>query len=148
MAYIQIPRDLNNVKEKFMFGLPKRQVIFFGIGAGLGALFFYPILQISGVQNAVIALVMCIMPFGFVGLYEKNGEHLEKYLSRMIRVKYLRQGVRPYKSENIYDILEKQAIIDREVKKYGYQQNAKDKLIAAVKAADKIKVGGKNKKFK
>ena len=29
--YIQIPKDLNEIKEKFMFGLTKRQVVCFAI---------------------------------------------------------------------------------------------------------------------
>ena len=29
--YVQIPKDLNDIKQKFMFGLTKRQVVSFGI---------------------------------------------------------------------------------------------------------------------
>ena len=143
MAYIQIPRDLSKVKEKFMFGLPKRQVVCFGIGVAIGAVFFYLTLGIADVTTAVVALVLCVMPFGFLGMYEKNGLHLEQIISYRIRA-MLKPSVRPYKSENIYDTLRKQQIIDKEVKTYGYSENAKDKLVKAVKKADTIKIGKKD----
>lgn len=145
MAYIQIPRDLNKVKEKFMFGLPKRQVVCFGIGIAIGAVLFYILLKIADVTSAVAALALCVMPFGFIGMYEKNGLHPEQIISYMIKAK-LRPSVRPYKSENIYDILQKQYIIDKEVKRYGYSENAKDKIVKAVKKADSIKIGRKDKR--
>ncbi len=30
--YVQIPKDLNDIKEKFIMGLTKRQVVCFAIG--------------------------------------------------------------------------------------------------------------------
>ena len=36
MAYVPVPKDLTKVKSKFLFGLTKRQVICFGIGAVCG----------------------------------------------------------------------------------------------------------------
>ena len=30
--YVQIPKDLNDIKQKFMFNLTKRQVVSFSIG--------------------------------------------------------------------------------------------------------------------
>ena len=35
--YVPIPKDLNDIKEKFIMGFTKRQVICFGIGLVLGA---------------------------------------------------------------------------------------------------------------
>ena len=35
--YVSIPKDLNDIKEKFMMGFTKRQVICFGIGLAVGA---------------------------------------------------------------------------------------------------------------
>ena len=39
--YVQIPKDLNDIKEKFIMGFTKRQVICFGIGLVLGAPVFF-----------------------------------------------------------------------------------------------------------
>ena len=38
--YVPIPKDLNDIKEKFIMGFTKRQVICFGIGLVLGARVF------------------------------------------------------------------------------------------------------------
>ena len=41
MAYVPVPKDLTKVKSKFLFGLTKRQVICFGIGAVCGLPVFF-----------------------------------------------------------------------------------------------------------
>lgn len=39
--YVSIPKDLNDIKEKFRMGFTKRQVICFGIGLAVGAPVFF-----------------------------------------------------------------------------------------------------------
>ena len=39
--YVQIPKDLNDIREKFIMGFTKRQVICFGIGLAIGAPVFF-----------------------------------------------------------------------------------------------------------
>ena len=41
MAYVPVPKDLTKVKSKFLFGLTKRQVFCFGIGAACGLPVFF-----------------------------------------------------------------------------------------------------------
>ena len=41
MAYVSVPKDLTQVKPKFLFNLTKRQVICFGGGAALGLPLFF-----------------------------------------------------------------------------------------------------------
>ena len=41
MAYVTIPKDLSQIKTKVAFGLTKRQLIYFGLGALVGAPFFF-----------------------------------------------------------------------------------------------------------
>lgn len=131
MAYIKIPRDLSNVKEKFMFGLTKRQVMYFAMGIAIGLPLFFIIMP-QDLTTAVVVLFVCVMPFGFMGLYEKNGQTFDKILTNMIKANLFRPKVRPYKSENIYVALEEQAFLNREVKRIGYKKSIKDKLIDAV----------------
>ena len=48
--YVPIPKDLNDIKEKFIMGFTKRQVICFGIGLVLGApLYFLTRASMQGV---------------------------------------------------------------------------------------------------
>lgn len=145
MAYIKIPRDLSNVKEKFMFGLTKRQVMYFAMGIAIGLPLFFIIMP-QDLTTAVVVLFVCVMPFGFMGLYEKNGQTFDKILTNMIKANLFRPKVRPYKSENIYVALEEQAFLNREVKRIGYKKSFKDKLIEAVENSFKQRPTGKKRK--
>lgn len=138
MPYVQIPRDLNKVKEKFLFGLPKRQVLYFGLGAGIGLIPFFLLLE-HNVSAAVTGLMLCIMPFGFVGMYSKNGLTCDKIIVLWIKANLIRPKIRPYKTENIYVAMEEQAYLEREVKRIGYKKGIKDKLIEAIEGTGKSK---------
>lgn len=54
--YVQIPKDLNDIKEKFIMGFTKRQVICFGIGLVLGAPVFFLTKTAIGMSGAIFAM--------------------------------------------------------------------------------------------
>ena len=56
------------------------------------------------------------IPFCFLAMYEKDGFPAEKLLYFMIRQKMLTPGIRPYKSENLYEQLEEREKIKKEVR--------------------------------
>mgnify|MGYP003528584192 CR=1 FL=1 len=140
MAYVQIPRDLNKIKEKFLFGLPKRQVIYFGIGIAIGLIPFFILINYD-LTAAVIVLMLCIMPFGFFGMYEKNGLTCDKLLVNWIKANFIRPKIRPYKTENLYVALEEQYFIDKEAKRIGYKKGFSEKLEEAIQ-----NIGSKKRK--
>jgi len=47
-------------------------------------------------------------PFFFVAMYEKDGQPAEKIICNMIRVRFLWPGKRVYKTENFYNVIEKE----------------------------------------
>lgn len=49
------------------------------------------------------------------GLYEKNGQPLEKILKNIIRVRLLAPAARPYQTNNRFAALERQARYEKEV---------------------------------
>ena len=51
----------------------------------------------------------------FLAMYEKDGFPAEKILYFMLRQKVLTPGIRPYKSENLYEQLEEREKIRKEV---------------------------------
>ena len=57
-----------------------------------------------------------MLPFFFLAMYEKDGFPAEKILHFMIRQKFLTPGIRPYKSENLYNQLEEQEKMKKEVR--------------------------------
>ena len=68
--YVQIPKDLNDIKQKFMFGLTKRQVISFGIGGVLGIPLFFLTRSTLGVSGAIFAMGAVAAPALICGLYK------------------------------------------------------------------------------
>lgn len=112
MAYVTIPKDLNNVKTKFIGNFTKRQCVCFGIGALVAVPAFFAVKQAT--ENTTVAfyvLIGCLVPFFLFGMMEKNGMPLEKYLKYFLLHK-LRNPIRRMKMENIYDDYAKQYQID------------------------------------
>ena len=100
-AYISVPRDLTKVKSKVAFNLTKRQLVCFGTAALIGVPLFF-VLRDSGGNTVAIML-----PAFFLGMYEKNGQPLEKLLSHYVQARFLRQKIRPYQTNNYYALLMK-----------------------------------------
>ena len=60
-------------------------------------------------------MIGLMLPFFAVGMYEKDGQPLEKIIFHFIRARFLWPGIRPYKTNNLYAALERQAQLDKEV---------------------------------
>ena len=78
--YIKIPRDLNDLKEKVMFGLTKRQLICLGAAAVIAIPLYYYTYKTMGTDEAVRVAGLAAAPAVFFGFYIKNGIPLEKML--------------------------------------------------------------------
>ena len=107
MAYVTIPKDLSKVQSKILFGLTKRQVIYFGAAAIIGVPLFFLLRDSGGNSAATLGMMAVMLPAFFLGMYEKNGQPLEKLLSYYVRARFLRPKIRPYKTENYYALLMK-----------------------------------------
>ena len=46
-----------------------------------------------------------MMPFFFLAMYEKNGQHLEVIMGHLIEATFIRPRQRPYKTDNNYAAL-------------------------------------------
>ena len=92
MAYVSIPKDLNTVKTKVLFNLTKRQLICFGCGAAIGVPFFFLTKAHTGVSTAAICMILVMLPFFLLAMYERNGQPLEKILRNIIRVCFPSSG--------------------------------------------------------
>ena len=102
-AYISVPRDLANVKTKVAFNLTKRQLICFGAAALVGVPLFFVLRDVGGNTAATLGM----LPAFFLGMYEKNGQPMEKLLSYYVQSRFVRPKIRPYKTNNYYAILMK-----------------------------------------
>ena len=103
MAYVPVPKDLNAVKTKVLLNLTKRQLICFGAGAALGVPLFFLLKTHTGVSTAAICMIMLMLPFFLLAMYEKNGQPLEKIVRNSVQVCFLRPKQRPYAKMCIRD---------------------------------------------
>ena len=110
-----MPRDLTKVKSKVMFNLTKRQLICFSVAALIGVPSFFLIKQIASTSTAAIGMMVIMMPFFFLAMYEKNGQHLEVILKHLIEATFVRPKERPYKTNNNYAALERYAQANDEI---------------------------------
>lgn len=115
MAYVPVPKDLTKVKTKVMFNLTKRQLVCFGGGALVSVPLFFLLKGPLGNSTAALCMILVMLPFFMLGVYEKNGQPLERIVGNIIRVSFLRPRQRPYRTRNFYTVLEQQDRLDREV---------------------------------
>lgn len=116
-SYISVPRDLTKVKSKVMFNLTKRQLICFGLAALVGVPSFFLLKLAFSVSTSVMIMMVIMMPFFFLAMYEKHGQPLEVFLKHFIQANFVRPKVRPYKTDNYYAALIRQAKAEEEVEK-------------------------------
>ena len=115
MAYVPVPKDLTKVKTKVAFNLTKRQLICFTGGALIGVPLFFLLRGPVGSSAAAMCMMLVMLPFFMLAMYEKHGQPLEKIVGNIIRVTVIRPKQRPYKTNNFYAVLERQNQLDREV---------------------------------
>ncbi len=116
IAYVTIPKDLSQVKTKFLFNLTKRQVICFGCGILAGLPLFFILRGVMPASAAALIMIVVMMPFFLFAMYERNGEPLEKVLRHVYDARFKRPKQRPYKTNNFYTVLTRQAKLDKEVR--------------------------------
>lgn len=117
MAYVTVPKDLSRVKPKVMFNLTKRQLLCFGGGALIGVPLFFLLKSHISTSTASLCMVLVMLPFFLLAMYEKNGQPLEKILHNYIQVRFVRPKHRPYQTDNFYAVLERQYQLDKEVQR-------------------------------
>ena len=115
MPYVKMPKDLSKVKTKVALNLTKRQLICFGIAAASAGTAFFSLKDIIGNSAAGMAMIVIALPAFLAAMYEKDGQPFEKVLLNALRTFALRNKRRPYKTQNYYDLLVKQADLDKEV---------------------------------
>ena len=132
MAYVPVPKDLSKVKTKVAFNLTKRQILCFLVALLMGLPLFFLLKDSAGTSLAAMAMIVVMLPCFLVAMYEKHGQPLEVVIKNIIQTKLTRPKVRPYQTENLYALLEKQRALEKEVS-------------AIVKRTDKKDAGNRRK---
>lgn len=117
MPYVQVPKDLTKIKTKVAFNLTKRQLICFSVAAATAVPVYFLTRDSIGNMGAMLLLIVVAMPSFLVAMYEKNGQPFEKVVRSVIKSRFIRPKIRPYKTENLYEYAEKQYDLEKEVKR-------------------------------
>lgn len=116
MAYVTVPKDLSKIKSKVLFGLTKRQLACFSPAVLIGVPLFFLLKSSAGNSAAAFCMILVMLPFFLLGMYERNGESLEVIAKHFIRTKFLLPKERPYQTNNFYAALMRQNRLEKEVK--------------------------------
>ena len=115
MAYVPVPKDLTKVKTKVMFNLTRRQLVCFTAGALVGVPLFLWLREPAGNSMAAMCMMLVMMPFFLLAMYEKHGQPLEVVVKNIIQTKFIAPKERPYRTDNFYSVLERQRKLEKEV---------------------------------
>lgn len=137
MAFVPVPKDLTKVKTKAALNLTLRQLVCFGAGILLGVPVYLAVRGSIGNDAAALLMIGLMLPFFAFGIYEKDGQPLEKVLKNYVSVSFLRPPSRPYRTCNGYAALMRQADFDKEAE----QIEKKKADRAGKKTADSRKTG-------
>ena len=102
IPYVNVPNDLSKIKTKLAFNLTKRQLVCFGIAAAVGIPSYLLARSSIGNTAAMFLMMAVALPAFLLAMYEKDGLPFEKVVRNIIRAKFLRPGIRAYRTENIY----------------------------------------------
>ncbi len=113
MNYVNVPKDILKIKEKYLLGLGKRELVSLLIAGLVGIPLYLKFKELIGVQSLYIMIVV-VIPIIFAGFYEDDGIYLEKKLIYIINF-YTTKKIRVYKSNNFYKQIENKAILNKKL---------------------------------
>ena len=91
-----------------MFNLTKRQLICFTGGALIGVPLFFLLRKPTGNSVAAMCMMLVMLPFFMLAMYEKHGQPLEKIVGNILKVAVIRPKQRPYQTNNFYAVSKRQ----------------------------------------
>ena len=115
MAYVPVPKDLSKIKTKVAFNLTKRQIVCFAVALIVGLPLFFLLKDSAGTSAASFVMIVVMLPCFLMAMYEKHGQPLEVVVMNIIQTKFVRPKERPYQTQNLYAVLEKQRKLEKEV---------------------------------
>ena len=146
MAYVNMTKDFSEVRKTIPgINLTKRQIVGFAVGILLGMPVFLIMrfLLHMEVTASVMGLGITAAPIVFCIMYKKNGIGMEKYFKFFLETHFKRNTERPYRTDNLYELMEQEKKLQEEVERIVFQGKTK-KEIAQIKAAgesSEVKIG-------
>lgn len=114
---VDVPKDLSKIKTKVAFNLTIRQMICFVTSGAISLPLYYAVRHEIGENLATVLVVLICFPLFTLALYERDGFPAEKLFFFRIRHRFIVPGIRPYKSENMFEENRKRQRLECEVKR-------------------------------
>ena len=152
MAYINMTKDFSQVKRTLPgLGLTKRQLLagIAALAAGIPVFFLCRVKLKMDVTFSAAALCIAALPFAFCILFKKDNLGIEKWAKYFYDARFLRNTERPYMTDNMYELLERQEKLKKEVEAIVFKGKSKKEIrqIREAGISSEITVGrGRNKR--
>lgn len=120
MAYVNMTKDFSEVKKVIPgIGITKRQLFGFFVGAivGLPVFFILKIVLKTSTTTNVIGMICAAAPLIVLIILKKDGIYMEKHFKYFFETHFVRNTDRPYKTNNLYEIMKEEKELRREVEK-------------------------------
>lgn len=131
MAYVNMSKDFSDVKMNIPgLKVTKRQIIAIATAVCIGLPVFY-VIRVKLMLELTIA-VMGIMisagPIAFLIMFKKDGLGMEKHLKYFFETYFKRNTERPYRTDNLYLLLQREERLRREVERIVYRGKSKEEI--------------------
>ena len=148
MAEVKISKDFSEV-EKPVSGTPftRRQWLAVILILSLGLPLFY-LLRVkfqADLTSSVLPMAIVTVPIGYIVLYKKDGLYIDRHIKFFVDTYFIRNTERPYVTQNLYDLLEKERRFAREVERILFKGKSPEEIQKIREAGEKstIKIGKK-----
>ena len=81
----------------------------------LGLPLFFLLKDSAGTSLASVVMIAVMLPCFLFAMYEKHGQPLEVVAKHIIQTKFIAPKERPYQTQNLYAVLERQRKLEKEV---------------------------------
>ena len=81
----------------------------------MGVPSFFLIKSLGSTSLAAMSMIIIMIPMFLLAMYERDGQPLEVIAKHFIETKFIRPKVRPYQTDNYYDVLNREALAEKEV---------------------------------
>ena len=62
-------------------------------------------------------MILIMLPLFLLAMYEKDGQPMEVIARHFIETKFIRPKIRPYKTDNYYEVLQRASDAEKEVER-------------------------------
>lgn len=107
MIEIRIPKEITMYKEKLFFNLTLRQTICSAVAMAINIPLYFFGSKYIGEEMASWTVIVLAVPIMLTGFFKYNGMSFEKFAVVFIINNFLYPQKRKYKTENLFEILDK-----------------------------------------